>query len=250
MARLTLLQFVQRGLSAINSDNVNDIGDTVESEQMVDIVNTVCDEVWDEFPWYHRRGLTQLEASGTPAHEMRIPDTVTQITSFDQKIRYNERDVHYIEPEVMTRLLDGRDPTIDNVDSNGALDDKDPTYWTTYDDEHIIFDSYDSSLTDSLSSVQVAFARNLLTDGQQVPDFPDRLHSVILWGVFAEAFSLLLNDAGQTQRYESKYSKSKARAKRWARKINRKNSTYKYNYGRVRVTNVNRDVPSSYVQEG
>ena len=249
MARLTLLQIVQRGLSAINADNVTDIGDTVESEQMVDIINTICDDLWDEFPWYHRRELSKLETGGgLEAHQMAIREEDTHLVS--ERIRYNEKDVYWTEPANMTRVLDGRDTAIDNVDSNGALDDKDPTYWTTYDDNTITFDSYDSSLTSSLSSVHVAKARALLTDGNDVPDFPDRLHSVIVWGVFEEAFALLIGDMSNAQRYGSKYTKSKARAKRWARKINRKETTYGKNYGRIDTNTVRRDVPSSYIQEG
>jgi len=227
MARLTTLQIIQKALSAINSDNVSSISETVESEQVKDILDTVYDKLLDDFPWYHLREFGTLEVTST-AHQMKIPNTVMQVNF----VRYNKKDITYIDPYDMLVMLDGRDTTLTEVDANGAVNNRDPRYWTSYDDENIIFDGYDSSLVSSLSKCEFIRKPSVLSSEGDIPDLPDRLHTVLLDGVFEMVFRLIAGDKQNAVTHQRKYIVGLAKAKRWARKVNKKNTSYGSSYGR------------------
>lgn len=227
MAKLTTIQIVQRVLSAIDSDNVTSIADTVESEQVKDILDTVYDRLLDDFPWYHLKEYGTLEVTAVE-NEMKIPNTVMQVDS----VRYNKKDVFYLTPEDMTKKLDSRDISLSNVDNLGAYTEQEPTYWTSVDDEKIILDSYDGTLVSSLTKCLFIRKPVVLTNDSDVPDMPDRLHTVLLDGVFEEAFRLLKGDLQGATVYQRKYLVGLGKAKRWARRINKKDSTYGEGYGR------------------
>lgn len=227
MAQLTVLQIVQRILSALDSDNVSSFSETVESEQVKLLIDTVYDKLLDDYPWYHLLDHGNLEVTAT-AHKMKIPNTVQQVNW----IKYNKEDVEYITPKEMQDILDNRDITLSNVDSNGAINDDDPTYWTSFDDEYITFDSYNSSLVASLSNAEFIRKPATLSEDTDIPDLPDRLHNVLLDGVFEEAFRTMKGDLQYAAVYQRKYLMGLHKAKRWARKINKKESTYGTDYGR------------------
>lgn len=246
MAQTTVLEITQRVLSAIDSDNVSTIDETVESEQVFLLVKTVYDNLLDDFPWYHLRERGNLEVTST-AHIMKIPDNVTHV--MELVIRYDGEKVYYKTPNEMTDLLNGRDTTLSTVDSNGAVNDTDPNYWTTYDDENIIFDSYDGTLVTSYTDCWFAVTPDKLTTGNDIPDLPEGLSSVLLWGVLEEAFRTLKGDETAASRYENKYRKGLAKAKRWARNINKKESTFGQDYGRKNIK-LGNSVSSNYIIDG
>lgn len=227
MAKLTTLQIVQRTLSALDSDNVSSISDTVESEQILDILNTVYDRLLDDFPWYHLREYGTLEVTAT-AHIMKIPNDILQV----DLIRYNKEDIIYVTPYEMTEFLDNRDITQSEVDSNGAYNDRDPSYWTSYDDEYITFDAYDGSLVASYTDCEFIRKPSTLTSDTDIPDLPDRLHTVLLDGVLEEAFRLFKIDERTAMVYQRKYIVGLGKVKRWARRINKKESSWGTDYGR------------------
>lgn len=229
MARLTTLQLVQRALSAINSDNVSSISDGVEAEQTLLLLNTAYEQLLDDFPWFHLRSYGQLEVTTTP-NQMRIPTNVRNIDG--DLIRYDKKDVWYITPDNMIKILDGRDTTATNVDSNGAITDHVPIYWTTQDDENIIFDAYDGTLASSLSEVWFITEPAPLDNDADIPDLPDILHGVLLNRLLEESFRTLKGDEQSAQIYFRKYISGLSKAKRWARKQNRVESTNGTNFGR------------------
>ena len=61
--RMTLLEIVQDVLNDIDSDNVNSIRDTVESEQVAAIVKSCYFEMIGNRNWPHLKKLFQLEHS-------------------------------------------------------------------------------------------------------------------------------------------------------------------------------------------
>lgn len=230
MARLTYLQIVQRVASAIDSDNVTAIDESPESEQIAELVKTVYDDLMSEFPWYHKRETIQLEVTAT-AHIMKIPNDVEQLAS--DIIYYDNEPVYYWHPDKMRDHLANQDTSLSTIDSNGAQNDKDPSYWSSYDDENIIFDSYDGTLVQAETAVWAIKEVSPPETDTDVPDMPNNLHPVLLWGVMEEAFRTLKGDETAASRYGRKYQKGKARAKRWARKTNQKeNPGRKIDYGR------------------
>lgn len=226
MAKYTLLQLVQQALSVIDAMNVQSVSETEESEQVVLIANRIYNELLDDYPWDHLRTVSNLEVTST-AHQMKIPDSVSSI----DWIRYNNKDVTYITPYEMVKLLGSRDTTLSNVDSAGAYDDKDPQYWTSNDDEYVLFDSYNQNLTASSSDIGVVVQPSALSSGTDVADLPEILHGVLLNRIIADAFTTLKGDPSTGNIYEMKAIRGLAKAKRWARRYSEKRSTFNNGYG-------------------
>lgn len=227
--KYTLLGLVQKALSYIDDTNVSSVDETEESEQLVHIANKIYGEIVT-YPWPHMRSIGSLSTTAT-AHIMILPTTVMGI----EWIRYNGDDVSYITPYEMEKKLKDRDTSLDNVDANGALNDQDPTYWTTNDDENIIFDSYNSSLVSNLSRCSFISTVSELSADADYPDLPERFHTVLLDGIIADAFRTLKRDAYIAAIWEKKYQMGIAKMKRWARRVDGKESTYGTNYARHNV---------------
>lgn len=245
MAKYTLLQLVQQALSAIDAMNVQDINDTEESEQVVLIANRLYNELLDDFPWDHLRSIGVLEVTAT-ANQMRLPSVVSSI----DWIRYNGKDVIYKTPYELVKLLDSRDKTLTYVDSVGAYSNRDPQYWSSYDDNTVIFDAYNGSLVSALSSCSFVSQPSTLDTNTDIPDLPEILQGVLMNRVLADAFTMLKGDPQTGQVYESRALKQLMKSKRWARRYSEKRSTYNNGYGwNARRFTRNNEIPSSMINE-
>lgn len=226
--KLTKLKLVQMVLSAIDSDNVTAVSETIESEQVGIIVDTIYDDLNGEFPWAHLREKGVLEVTATD-HQMKIPDGVMTLND----VYYNKTLISFIEPEEMTELLFSRDTDDDNVDENGAYTDRDPIYWTSYDDTYVIFDAYDGTLASALTVTDVYRMPVQMTEDDDYPDLPERFHNAIFEGAVADAMYTLKGDVTGFNIYRNRYKKTKILMDRWAKRVNRQKSTgYNVNYGR------------------
>lgn len=214
MPQKTVLQLTQDVLSSINSDSVNSINDTQEALQVVSILETTFFDLLGNTRWPHLKTLIQLEAANVsrPTH-MKMSVDLQEI----EWIKYNRRDsddtkdkfetVMYLEPEDFLDKIMLRDSSTANVQSvtdvNGAtmliLNDVAPTYWTTYDDDYIVFDSFDSAVDTFLQaskSITQAYQEPVFTklDGF-VPDLPAKVYPKYL----AEVTSTAWLELKQTQ---------------------------------------------------
>lgn len=207
MSKLTLLEIVQDILSSIDGDEVNSINDTTESYQVAQVVKTTFESMTSTRDWPHLNKLTQLGSISdvnTPTH-MSIPTGIKRIktVSYNKRKATDTRDkyesVEYLQPEEFIYRTNSRNVSKSNVikvsDLDGAdifiINDCAPSWWTSFDDENVVFDSYDSAVDDSLqnSKTQV-FA---VTDPSpfemvdtHVPDLPSEAFS----GLLAESKSV------------------------------------------------------------
>lgn len=214
MAAYTKLKIVQKMLSATDLENVTAIGDTVESEQAAELVDTVYIDILKDYDWPFLYTISTLNVSANP-NEMTIPDDKFQINW----IRYNKNDITYIEPKDMIILLDSRDQTLATVDSRGCYIDRDPTYWTSYDDETITFDSYNGNLVAAYCVCQFVRNPGTLSSDDSVPDLPARFIPVLIAGCLAEAFLTLKGDDTIGQMYNKRFRLGMIDMKKWARKV-------------------------------
>ncbi len=228
MAKLTKLEIVQRILGAIDSDEVNSISDTVESEQVALLVDAAYDLIIAEQPWPHLRDFRNLEIT-TTSHLMKIPSGIATIDT----LRYNKKHIAYLDPLNMKELLDGRDITLSNVDTNGALNDQEPTYWSSFDDEYIVFDSYDTSLVASYTQVDCYKIPPPMTSDTEYPDLPERFHQLVVFQAMADSFYTLKGDTAAYNIYRKRFKLGIINMQRWARIVNKQRSTgANTNYGR------------------
>lgn len=247
MAKQSLLSIVQEILSDMNSDPVNSINDTVEAMQVALIVKRTFLNLVNDRIWPSRKRLLTLTPSTDnerPTH-MRIEDEVTEIDWVRYDVsRYGEepvwRDIHYVDPDLFVRRTMARDTSHANVlmvqdysDTPLYINiDGAPSYYTSFDDKHLVFDSYDSSvdstLQESKTQVYGVTEPQWLMEDEFVPDMP------------AKFFPYLVNEAKSTaflkikETFSQKDEQNSIRQKSWlSRNKNRIGGGTRYpDYGR------------------
>jgi hypothetical protein len=228
--KMSLLDIVQDILSDMNSDEVNSISDTVESMQIAQIVKSVYFEMMGNKNWPHLRNFIRLQASGDntkPTH-MRIPDNIKEL----EWIQYNRRtnnspsvakyeDISYVDIDEFIHITNQYNVT--DADVTEITDfsnitffiktEEHPKYWTSLDDDYVVFNAYNSTLE---STLQQAFTRVLAYEeptwsmqDTYIPDLP------------SEAFPALLAEAKSTaftrikQMPDQKAEQQAVRQKNW-----------------------------------
>lgn len=169
MATMTVLQMVQNIMSAMDSDNVSAIDETAESAQVVEILKEIYFQFIAERLIPEHRELDQLDTAAVTANDLvylQIPTDIKRIEWFKYDVSEGAdpdeyRDLCYLPPESFMKLVLANDSTAANVQQiddvqNTAIsfyvrNDKMPEYWTTFDDEYVVLDSYD--VTEDASGV-------------------------------------------------------------------------------------------------
>ena len=160
----TLLEIVQSILSDMDSEDVNSISDSVEAMQVASIVRDTYFNIITtrEVPEHKELlKLTSLSDTSYPTH-MSFPENVRNI----EKLWYEDSDGNYQEivyqdPMDFLSMTDHKTDNYDTVlDKNGSTkirvgNDEDPRYYTSFDDTYVVFNSYDSSVEDTLQSSKV-----------------------------------------------------------------------------------------------
>lgn len=157
--KMTLLEMTQNILSAMDSDEVNSVADTVESLQVAEEIRTTFYEVFSNRMIPELAGLVTLEGIQDleRPNVLRLKDKSARIKWLRYKNFRNKgelRELEYISPEeFMQRFvfqgnsendhwspvkLIGDNPFTYNIQNNRC-----PQYWTSFDDKHLVFDSFD-----------------------------------------------------------------------------------------------------------
>lgn len=162
MEKMTLLEIVQNILSAMNSDEVNSISDTVESLQVAEEVRTTFNELYSNRDIATFESLINLDSvadTNTP-HLLTCPTNV----SFIKWLKYRDyrvtssdlafKTLQYLEPEdFINRIVEQPTPA-SSVDvtllSTSSVtypiaNNKAPDFYTILDDDQtLVFDSFDA----------------------------------------------------------------------------------------------------------
>lgn len=230
--KLTLLEMCQDILNDMDSDPVNSISDTDESLQVAQIIKTSYSNIVAQRNWPFLRTLSSLTglADTTNPTKMGIPETTNKI----EWIKYNKKDVSYLEPKTFKDLVDSR-VVGTGIDANGYRTDQDPVYWTSYDDQFIHFDGRDATVDATLqTSKSVVYATVApvwsAVDGF-IPNLPEKMFVTLLAAAKAISFSTLKQVSNPSA--ESIASRGLVRAQNEAWKIkDGETKSNKINYGR------------------
>ena len=210
MSKRTLLDLTQGILSEMDSDEVNHISDTIEATSVANLIRQVYYDIVDEQDLPSNRQLVALEGLGdvTKPNIMKIPDNVGQIdfikydnrTSIGGDVAYQK--IVYKSVEDFINLSDGRSSSdtdisqVVNIDSNTKIiigKVAGPNFWTSFDDEYIVFDSYDSTVESTLQSSKslcYASVRPTFTVADDFdPDLPENLFNMLYTMSLARAFA-------------------------------------------------------------
>jgi len=210
--KLTVLQIINKYLTYTDGFSVSTIDDTIESQQVASIAEKVFYDLHDDvFSNEMQQELVQLEslADNTKPNYMRLPDGAGRIK--ESVIMYDISndvteikmgEIEYLPPlDFLERLGNIKSKTTNQLvtDFSGYVmritNNKAPEYYTSFDDEHIVFDSFDSSVdsvlqsskSGILTSKQVTFVIN----DTHVILFPEWFHSTYQNAVIAEASEAL-----------------------------------------------------------
>lgn len=230
--KLTLLEMVQDILNDLDYDFVNSLSDTPEALQVATIIRTTYFELLTLREWPHTQKIARLYAS-TDLEKPNYLKLADEIYSLDW-VKYNKRtlqdsgdkyrDVHLISPAEFMDRVNRRDSSKDNVikvkDFNDVtlliVNDKAPEYVTTFDDEWLVFDSYDKSVDTTLqaSKCQALIVEEplFIIKDDFVPDMPSKAFPYLL----AEAKSVCFNTLKQlpNQKEEQRSRRQRTRLAR------------------------------------
>ena len=223
MAKKTLLDLTQAILNDMDGDEVNSISDTIESQQVAQIVRDTYDEIIASRSWPHLNKLISLTPQGTsrPTH-MDTGETWVYMDFIKYNVRIqtatkdNYDDIFYMEPQDFINLVHQRDSSATDVDTvtdpSGAklyiVNDDRPRYWTTFDDEVIVFDSYDSQVETNLQESKVTAFGNVEPSWTHsdtfIPDLPAKAFSYLLAEAKSVAFNALMQVGNQKAEQQSR----------------------------------------------
>jgi hypothetical protein len=228
MAKLTLLEIVQDILNDLDSDEVNSINDTIEAQQVAQIVKTTYNNIIDGKHWPHLYELFVFEglANTLKPNYLKIPDTIVSI----EWMKYNTRkisdtkdmftDIIYKSPFDFVDLVNKRDSSLSTIqvvsDFSGVTlniqNDKAPQFYTSFDDQYILFDSFDSGVdTTVMASKSSGWGRREATftiSDSFIPDLPTQVFSYLLaeakstsFSIMKQALNVKAEQNSKTQRY-------------------------------------------------
>lgn len=221
----TLLDITQKILSSMDSDEVNSISDTTESQQVVTIIETVYYDIVSLGELPRDENVFQLQASNDPTLPvtMYIPNDVDEVFW----VKYNYATVD--QPAVLYQplkpmpfnefieMVTGLDPTVSNITtythSVGSSDftlycrnDIPPVYYTTADDQTILFDGFDNTVDTTLQQSKTLCLGQKTFQWQNSDTFIPPLDDKQFQRLLHEAKSLAFAELKQSQHVKAEKS--------------------------------------------
>lgn len=204
--KYTLLELTQAVLSSMDSDEINSINDTVESQQVVEVIKTVYDDIISRGDLTTNKVPFNLTASTDPLKPilMTKPESIERI----EWVKYDIQglgdtvpawtNMTYLPPIDFIDYMHASNPTNTNMESfEHTVDtfvltftyrnDIAPHYYTSFNDNEIFFDSYDKQVDSTLQSAKSLCYGLKVTDFERVDAFVPQLQP--------QQFALLLNEA-------------------------------------------------------
>lgn len=248
MAKQTLLDITQEILSDMNSDAINSISDTTEAGQVVQIIHRTFINLYNDRKWPHNFQLMKIDSlsdNSRPTH-MKLPENVIEIDWVKYRISDLESDplryrtIEYLEPKAFVDYVMQRDSTKDYaetvIDIHGVpliiYNNVQPCFYTSFDDEHIVLDSYDSAVDSTIQQSKIQVYGDVepvfLFEDDFVPDVP------------AKAFPYFVSESKSTcflkikEVFSQKDEQTSVRQKSWlSRNKRRSNNGIRYpHFGR------------------
>lgn len=201
MALLTLLEVINAYMDATDGFIVSDIDDTIESQQVANIAERAFHKVTnDVFSTNLTQTLVQLDAlaDSTKPNYLKLPTDVQHV--LESQVMYNKStgdpgattlnlvQITYKRPQDFLKEVGQRSTNQTNTqivtDFSGykmVIQNKTaPEFYTSFDDEYLVFDSFDSdvdsTLQSSKSGIIVTKQRVFTRSNTYVIDLPEWFH--------------------------------------------------------------------------
>ena len=243
----TLLEIVQDIMNDMDSDKVNSISDTVESEQIAQVCQSVFFDVIKTIDLPEHKELLTLTSLGDSSKPNYMDaNSLTNI----QEVRYNVSEtsgqveyklIPYFAPnEFVAKILE-RDSSSSNIilvaDPTSdiqlpIINDAMPSYYTLLDDRYVCFDSYkstvDSTLQTSKTLVIGTKYPTFTVSDSAVPDIDDTVFPYYIAECKSRCFSMFKGGPDAKIEQFARKHRYFLRNDRW--KVNQPN--VRNNYGR------------------
>jgi hypothetical protein len=235
MAQRTLLDMTQMILQALKKVQVDSIEETDDSLQVAQIIREVYYEGLANRNWPHKFELTSFAPLGVaPPTHMLIGTELKEIEwvkynkqrSGETKRRYEY--IEYKEPWDFVDFVSNRNndnANIDIITDTGGTEllirnDKQPEFWTSFDQVNLVMDSYDNTVDSTLqqSKVQVYGPKSttFTLEDAFIPDVPEEAFPWLI----AESKSVAFIDIAQEG--NSKAEQQSRRQSQWLSRKSRK----------------------------
>lgn len=201
MTKRTILQLVQDLGSAIGSDEIDTLTETIEVVDIVKILQRTFNEILSRRDWEFLRDrvlqLDDIAGGDTKIFNLVIPINVTKL----QCVKYIDDNGNFIEikykaPCDFYDLVQAREVADDNVtailnDDGVALNiitDMPPSFYTSFDEINLSFDAHDSTRGTGNQAADSVIVANIIptvdfTSPTAVLPIPERMEIL----VFTEA---------------------------------------------------------------
>lgn len=211
MPTKTLLDLTSNILSAMDSDEVNSINDTVESYQVATIILETLEAEFNniEIPSLDRVLKLQSVSDLNRPNYLRYGDDVGNIDWLRYRDAHNGNRyklVTYVPPTqffdraALLTATSGYASMKEVTDPSGVTywirSNSAPTFYTSVDNDYLIFDSYDADAEDTLENVnsfalgKIELFNNSMTD-DYVPPIPASMFPLLLAEAKATCFLTL-----------------------------------------------------------
>lgn len=198
----TLLQLVQSILSDMDSEDVNSISDTIEAQQVASVVEDVYYNIIAarEIPEHNKLlSLTAVSDNTRPTH-FKYPARTKVVTRIDYNVGTTAdkdfREIEFVDPMNFIDRMDESGLLVETFD--GAVDvfvrnDTAPSYYTSFDDEYIIMNAYESSKEATLQADKTRAWGSTYPTFSQTDSFEPDLDNTLMPLLLAEAKSTCMS---------------------------------------------------------
>jgi len=201
----TLLSMVQSILSDMDSEDVNAIGDSIEAQQVASVIEDTYFNLVSarDIPEHNQLlKLTALSDITRPTH-FQYPENTKML----ERVFYNTAatgstyvEIYYMAPlDFIMRMDETSSGSVKVLDKTGGtdlfiLDNVQPTYYTSFDDNFMVFNSYDKTVDTTLQASKSRAYGSLypsftITDTFE-PDLDDNMLPYLLAEAKSTCFSL------------------------------------------------------------
>lgn len=196
--KTTLLQIVRSILSDMDSEDVNSISDTVEAQQIASVVeDTYFNIIAARDIPEHRRllSLVALGDTAKPTH-FKYPTDTKKIIRLEYNVgtvaNKDFKELKYVDPLVFLDRMSEDDVLVETFEGNVDIyvaNDRDPSYYTSFDDEYVIVDAYDLAEETSLQAAKTRAWGSVYPTFSQTDSFEPDLDNTLMPLLLAEAKS-------------------------------------------------------------
>lgn len=241
-----VLQYVQSALNIMDSDLVDSIQETEESNQVAELLKDLYYELLERQEWeFLKRPLT-LTAVGdtTQPTAFLVPNGMRRLYNVWYNVSddatYKRRELKYQDPLCFVQTNGGSDGSnLLRVESGNGLSfyvrtDRAPSYWTSFDDNRIYCDAHDSSVETSLVTDKISafglYIPDFTVQDSFEPSIPRHMEPLLQHTLNASASANFKQQANGQE--ETRASRQMAAARRKNSVVAPREYYYSTNYGR------------------